>query len=171
MATRVFNKYCKETSIISKLLGKYKMNLNNSIRSQRVIQEDRKVQLKLSISPSPSEIFWPNLYVSLKMKIVSRSVTYFISSLIIGISLGILFLLKLYQKRIMQQIKNEDGLFAKKSLTLDFLFCLTALSVFLINYCIATSLKKLTMNEKLCTSSDFFQALLVKISLVDIIDI
>jgi hypothetical protein len=165
----VLEKFRGDTSFCGKFFSGYRMKMVGSMRSLKEVREGNTVQYKLKSAPNPSEIFWKNLYGSTAAKFSARLITYLISILIIGLSLGTLFLVKLLQQSLISR-SSADGYFTKSSLTVDILAITTAVAVFIINSLIASALRSLTMNEKHSTSSAFFQSLVVKISAVSSAD-
>jgi hypothetical protein len=122
---------------------------------------------KVHPAPEPNDLIWENFGIPLKEKIFKRLITFVVTFVIIGISFGIIIVLKYAQVKIDEKLTELN----KNSLSAN-IFIAIAISFFIsvINYILHQLLVIFTRYETYKTYSNHFAEIVFKITIAKFVN-
>lgn len=130
----------------------------------------RSTPFTLKGAPDASDINWQNLGTTHCKMLMLRILTYTISLVLLGISFGLILLLKYAQKKIADELTASGQSIDFSSLGFRLLSVGITLIITIINLFISAAMTSLTKLEKFTTNTDYYRSLTIKITIVQFIN-
>lgn len=154
----LLNEMSSSDTYISRLLYAVKKNT-------MTFDDGRVVTFRMKEAPEPSDINWHNLSATMLQKIGSRTWTFLVTILLIGIGFGIVLGLKVLQRDLGKRLLTGNS-FGINALSFRAISVLISFVILMVNSILPMAMRKLTLLEKQTSNTDFFKSLTFKIALV-----
>ena len=124
-----------------------------------------QVPIRVSRAPDPNDIIFSNIGLDWVPAFTRRILTYFGSTLLLGVSFGATIGLK-----ILQSSMNKKSSASTNSFTFRLISIAITLIISMINYIMSKTIRSLTFAENHWTKTAFYQSLTIKIVLAHVIN-